>query len=92
MKKGKRKKLDDNAKRMKTLNTFFKSSENLHLLQLLQSSLPSSSLSLSSPSLLPEISLFSIDNLHTRLKEIDQQCILLKFAKNNEKILTYDYL
>ena len=86
--------MDDDAKGMKTLDAFFKSSEILHSPQPSQSSLPrlSSFSSLLSPSPLPEISPFSIDNLHTRLKEIDQQCIVSKSAKKNEKILTYDYL
>ncbi|CAG8742302.1 301_t:CDS:2, partial [Rhizophagus irregularis] len=36
--------------------------------------------------------LFSVDNLHIRLKEINQQCIISKSAKDNEKIFTYNYL
>ncbi|CAB5376582.1 unnamed protein product [Rhizophagus irregularis] len=50
---------------------------------------PSSSLPL------PEIiqnPLFSVDNLHVRLKEINEQCLITKSAKKNEEIFTYDYL
>jgi hypothetical protein len=96
--KGKKKQeLDDDAKGMRMLDTFFKSSEILHSPQPSQSSppqlsSPSSPIPSPTPSPFPEISPFSIDNLHTRLKEIDQQCIISKSAKSNEKILTYDYL
>ncbi|CAB4473944.1 unnamed protein product [Rhizophagus irregularis] len=101
--KGKEKqKLENETKGMKTLDTFFKSSETLYSPRSSQSrsspsqSSPSqSSPSQSSSSLFSEIiksPLFSVDNLHIRLKEINQQCIISKSAKDNEKIFTYNYL
>jgi hypothetical protein len=87
--KEKKKRLNDDAKGMKTLDNFFKnieirSSETSHSLQ-------------SSPSLspFPEIiqnPLFSIDNLYKRLKEINQQCLITKSVKKNEELFTYDHL
>uniref|UniRef100_U9URS7 Uncharacterized protein n=1 Tax=Rhizophagus irregularis (strain DAOM 181602 / DAOM 197198 / MUCL 43194) TaxID=747089 RepID=U9URS7_RHIID len=77
--KGKEKqKLENETKGMKTLDTFFKSSETLYSPRSSQSrSSPSqSSPSRSSSSLFSEIiksPLFSVDNLHIRLKEINQQ-------------------
>jgi hypothetical protein len=95
--KGKEKqKLESETKGMKTLDTFFKSSETLYSPRSSQSrSSPSQSPSRSSSSLFSEIiksPLFSIDNLRTRLKEINQQCIISKSAKDNKKIFTYNYL
>ncbi|PKY46319.1 hypothetical protein RhiirA4_320161 [Rhizophagus irregularis] len=76
---------------MKTLDNFFKnteirSSETLH-------SLRSSPFPSSSP--FPEITqnpLFSVDNLHKRLEEINQQCLITKSVKKNKELFTYDHL
>src|SRR5438045_2539758 len=68
-----KKKLKEDAKGMRTLDTFFRSR--------------------SSP--FPKITQnpsFSVDNLHIRLEEINQQCLISKSAKKNEKLFTYDYL
>ncbi|RGB22007.1 hypothetical protein C1646_776834 [Rhizophagus diaphanus] len=89
-KKNEKKRLSDDAKGMKTLDNFFKntkirSSETLHSLR----SFPFSS---SSP--FPEITqnpLFSVDNLHKRLEEINQQCLITKSVKKNKELFTYDY-
>ncbi|PKY48739.1 hypothetical protein RhiirA4_464410 [Rhizophagus irregularis] len=90
-------KLENETKGMKTLDTFFKSSETLYSPRSSQSRSSPSQLSpsQSSSSLFSEIiksPLFSVDNLHIRLKEINQQCIISKSAKNNEKIFIYNYL
>ncbi|GES98821.1 hypothetical protein PHYBLDRAFT_144584 [Rhizophagus clarus] len=90
-KKDEKKRLSDDAKGMKTLDNFFKnteirSSETLH-------SLRSSPFPSSSP--FPEITqnpLFSVDNLHKRLEEINQQCLITKSVKKNKELFTYDHL
>ena len=79
MKKKEQLKVD--AKGMKTIDTFFRSSEKSSSLQ------PSPSLS----SQLPQ-SFLSSDNLRLHLEEINQQCLLSKSAKENEKLFTYDHL
>src|SRR4051794_5080709 len=86
-----KKKLNDDAKEMKTLDKFFsteiRNSETLY-------SLRSSPSPFSSP--FPEITQnlpFSIDNLHVRLTEINQQCLLTKSAKKMKKsslMIIYD--
>jgi hypothetical protein len=90
--KGKKKKrLNDNAKGMKTLDNFFKNTE-------IRSSETPHSLrsSLSSPSPFLEITqnpLFSVDNLHKRLEEINQQCLITKSVKkikNSLPMTIYD--
>ena len=98
-KEKKKEKLKENAKEMRTIDTFFRNSEQSSSSQSsssrLSSSRLSSSLSLKSSSLMSQPSQPSLslsNNLHIRLEEINQQCLLLKFAKENEKLYTYDYL
>ena len=98
-KEKKKEKLKENAKEMRTIDTFFRNSEQSSSSQSsssrLSSSQLSSSLSLKSSSLMSQPSQPSLslsNNLHIRLEEINQQCLLLKSAKENEKLYTYDYL
>ena len=76
-------KLNDIAKRMQTLDTFFKNTE-----------IKNSEILRSSPSLSPNITQnpFSSDNLYIHLEEISQQCSLTKSVKKNKELFTYDYL
>jgi hypothetical protein len=93
-KEKKKEKLKENAKEMRTIDTFFRNSEQSSSSQSSLSRL-SSSLSLKSSSLMSQPSQPSLslsNNLHIRLEEINQQCLLLKSAKENEKLYTYDYL
>jgi hypothetical protein len=88
-KEKKKEKLKEDAKEMRTIDTFFKNFEKS------SSSRPSPSLSSESSSLLLQPSqpfLFSSDNLRICLEEINQQCLLSKSAKENEKLFTYDHL
>src|SRR5271156_3799986 len=78
-----KKKLNDDAKGMQTLDAFFRSTEVRNSETLRSSPFPS-----------PEITQnpFSSDNLHIRLEEISQQCSLTKSVKKNKELFTYDYL
>ena len=89
-KKNKKKRLSDDAKGMKTLDNFLKNTEirSSKILYSLRSSPSSSSF--------PEItqnSSFSVDNLHKRLEEINQQCLITKSVKkikNSLPMTIYD--
>jgi len=88
--KNKKKELENDAKGMKTLNTFFENTETLSSPQLPRPFLESLSSSLSF-----EDSLISVEitkNLQIRLEEINQQCSISKSIKSNHNIFTYDYL
>ncbi len=76
---------------MRTIDTFFRNSEQSSSSR----SSSSSSLSLKSSLLISQPSQLSLspsNNLHIRLEKINQQYLLLKSAKENEKLYTYDYL
>src|SRR5688572_11597395 len=80
---------------MRTLDIFFKSSEKASEKVFSSRPISKSSLLLSPSQPFSEItqdSLFSTNNLHIRLEEINKQCLLLKSVKENEKIFIYDYL
>ncbi|CAB5381514.1 unnamed protein product [Rhizophagus irregularis] len=88
-KKNEKKRLSDDAKRMKTLDNFSKNTE-IRISKTLYS-LQSSPF----PSPFPEITqnpLFSVDNLHKHLEEINQQCLITKSVKKNKELFTYDHL
>src|SRR6266540_5651505 len=92
--KNKKKELEHDAKGMKTLDTFFKSTEASTSVFSSQSSqlFPKSSSPFPKTMQSSLTSVEIIKNLQIRLEEIDQQCLISKSAKTNCNIFTYDYL
>ena len=87
------------AKGMRTLDTFFKSTEASTSMSSSRSSRSSQpfpeSINISIPPKITKNSLIPIEtktNLQIRLEEINQQCSISKSVKTNKNIFTYDYL